>query len=343
MNRPKDRASAAGLLPRMEARPWRDGKTTTYRYHAINGKPINLGTDRAEALRKVLDMLGQADDSGTIGRLWKQHQDSPAWRDLQPRTQDDYRTYAVPLLRVFGDMHASSITPPDVARYLRQERADAPIRANREIALLAILIGLAVERGEATTNPARGKQVKRNKERPRTEAPSAAEIAALVGYAKTAQQRVLVMAAEFAALVGSRQAELLPLTWPYFGADEVRLDRAKQHKGTKKVERIAVSPALLALRGRLLDVAHDSTIGTVFPTRKGNPYTSSGFASQWQKFIVAALADGVIARRFTFHDLRAHYATEHQEQTGTLPNLHASPTTTAKIYERSGHAKRKAL
>jgi hypothetical protein len=61
MNRPRDRASAAGLLPRMEARPWADGKTITYRYHPIGGKPVNLGTDRAEACRRVLELNGQAD------------------------------------------------------------------------------------------------------------------------------------------------------------------------------------------------------------------------------------------------------------------------------------------
>lgn len=45
MNRPRDRASAVGLLPRMEARPWRDGKTVTYRYHPVGAAPINLGTN----------------------------------------------------------------------------------------------------------------------------------------------------------------------------------------------------------------------------------------------------------------------------------------------------------
>ena len=49
MNRPRDRASAAGLLPRMEARPWADGKTIAYRFHPFEGKPIPLGTDRAAA------------------------------------------------------------------------------------------------------------------------------------------------------------------------------------------------------------------------------------------------------------------------------------------------------
>ncbi len=77
MNRPRDRASAAGLLPRMEARPWSDGKTVTYRYHPVAGKPINLGTDRGDAIRKVLELNGGQDESGTVGRLWRQYMDSP--------------------------------------------------------------------------------------------------------------------------------------------------------------------------------------------------------------------------------------------------------------------------
>lgn len=61
MTRPRDRASAAGLLPRMEARPHSDGNTVTYRYRPIGANPINLGTDRAAALRRVLDMTGDTD------------------------------------------------------------------------------------------------------------------------------------------------------------------------------------------------------------------------------------------------------------------------------------------
>lgn len=49
MPRTRDRHSAEGLLPRMEARPWADGKTVTYRYHPIGGKPMNLGTDKIAA------------------------------------------------------------------------------------------------------------------------------------------------------------------------------------------------------------------------------------------------------------------------------------------------------
>jgi hypothetical protein len=343
MNRPRDRASAAGLLPRMEARPRKDG-LITYRYHPVGGKPMNLGTDKVAACRQVLDMLGKHDDTGTIRRLWEQYRDTPDWRRLTPRTQADYTSYSIPLLRVFGGVHAAHITAPDVARYLRVERSDAPVRANREVSLLGILIALAIDRGEATTNACRGRQVNRNRERPRTTKPAAEDIAALVKHAATKgrQWQVIVMAAEFAALAGSRQAELLPLHWPQFDESEVRLKRAKQRGGAEKVERVAVSPALLELRGRLQEVA-TSALGPVFPNRKGNAYTSAGFAAMWGKLMRECVEKSVITRRFTFHDLRAYYVTEHKITTGELPDTHASPTTTARVYERSREARRRAL
>lgn len=347
MNRPRDRASAAGLLPRMEARPWADGKTITYRYHPIGGKPVNLGTDRAEACRRVLELNGLADDSGTIGRLWAQYKASPAWQGLRERTQADYTDYSVPLLAVFERTHAAHISAPDVARYLRVERARAPKRANREISLLGNLIGMAIERGEATHNPCRGGQVRRNPERPRSTSPTVADIQALVAHAQATggQWPIVTMAAEFAALVGARQAELLSLHWPQWSADEVRLQRGKQRAGVVKVERIESSPALAELRTRLQAVARDGRLGAVFPNRQGNPYTAAGFAAMWGKLMRTAIAAGVIepAQRFAFHDLRAHYTTQHQAQRGTLPSLHASPTTTARVYERAKEARRRAL
>lgn len=345
MNRPRDRASAKGLLPLMESRPWKDGVTVTYRYHPIGGKPINLGTDKQAAIRRVLAMTKATPETGTIKALWDIYKDSPEWRALGDRTRADYAAYSVELLRVFDDTMASEITAPMVARYLRVERGGAPVRANREVSLLGNLIGLAIERGEAEHNPCRGGQVKRNKERPRTVAPEQAEIAKLVEHAtrKGGQWRIVMMAAEFAALAGNRQIEFLGLHWSQVSDTEVRTMRAKQHGGATKVEKIAISPALAELLQRLRAVARDDKLGAVFPNRQGNPYTSDGFASMWQKLIVEAYEQKVIERRFTFHDLRAYYVTQHNERRGQLPALHASPTTTAKVYERSGAAKRTAL
>ncbi len=345
MTRPRDRASAAGLLPRMETRPWADGKTITYRYHPVGGKPIGLGTDRIAALRAVLEMNGLATDTGTIARLWEQYKSSPSWHGLRPRTQSDYAEYSGHLLRVFGQTPAAEITAPDVSRYLRIERGQAPKRANREISLLGNLIGLAIERGEALHNPCRGGQVRRNPERARSSSPAVEDLQALIRYAmvKGGQWRIVVMAARFAALAGSRQAEMLPLHWPQFGADEVRIRRAKQRLGVEKIERVRVSPALLGLRGELQALAKNTTLGAVFPNRQGNPYTAAGFAAMWGKLMREAAAAGIVQSRFTFHDLRSFYVTQHVDQTAEVPNLHQSKTTTAKVYERSGVARRNAL
>lgn len=345
MNRPRDRASAKGLLPLMEARPWKDGKTVTYRYHPIGGKPLNLGTDKHAAIAKVLSMTKAGLDVGTIGALWKTYKQSPEWSALSERTRSDYESYSVELLKVFDDVQASDITAPMVARYLRVERASASVRANREVSLLGNLIGLAIERGEAEHNPCRGGQVRRNKERPRTISPERAELDALIKHAasKGGQWRIVTMAAEFAALAGSRQVEFLRLHWSQVSETEIRLMRAKQRGGVEKVEKVEISPALGDLLERLRTVARDDKLGAVFPNRHGNPYTGDGFASMWQKLIVEAVDQKVIARRFTFHDLRAHYVTHYKAATGTLPDMHASPATTAKVYERSKVAKRRAL
>ena len=81
----------------------------------------------------------------------------------------------------------------------------------------------------------------------------------------------------------------------------------------------------------------------VFVTRDGNPYTDSGFSSTWQRALVQAIEDKVISRRFTFHDLRAYYTTQHKAQYGALPELHADAKTTAKVYDRSRVSVRKGL
>lgn len=341
MNRPRDRASAAGLLPRMEARPWRDGKTLTYRYHVAGGKPINLGTDRAEACRKVLEMLGQADDS--LNAMWKVYQASQAWRDLAEATRKDYAQASGPLLAVLGEVSPAHIRPADIARYLRVERADAPARANREFALLSNLCRLAVERGELDSNPC--KQVRPNRLRPRTEAPESDELRGFLAWAQARGDRaalVLAGMAEFVALAGSRRIEFRGLHWTQVSDTEVRLTRAKQ-RGRDIAERVEISPALADLLDRMRKVAADPRIGAVFPAHGGDCYSDSAFKSAWSRLQREALAAGALRKRIRFHDLRAYYVTMHKRLRDSLPDLHGNPAITARVYERSKQARRKAL
>src|SRR5262249_26786132 len=156
---------------------------------------IKLGTDRMKAIQTVLDMLGMGENIGTISRLWEQYQDTPDWTRLADGTHDDYTQCSAKLLEVFGEMRASDIRAPDIARYLRVERKAAPVRANREVALLSNLINLAIERGEAEANPCR--QVRRNTERPRTHVPERAAFAAFLAWlaVQSPQRKIIGVAA----------------------------------------------------------------------------------------------------------------------------------------------------
>jgi len=94
---------------------------------------------------------------------------------------------------------------------------------------------------------------------------------------------------------------------------------------------------------RLRELERPDECPYVFTTRDGNPYTDDGFASTWQRAMARALKDKIIPRRFTFHDLRAYYTTQHKAQYGALPELHADSKTTARVYDRSRVSERKGL
>ncbi len=349
--KPRNRQSAAGLLPRMEARPWSDGKTVTYRYHPVGGKPMALGTDRQAAIQKVLDLSGNASDAGTVRELWRLYHEGPPWKLLATATQADYLQCSVHVLKTFGPARASLIRPTDINRYLRVERASAPVRANREAALLSNLFNLGVERGDLEANPC--KQIRRNKEQPRTEAPETAVLAAFVKWLVDSggQRKTVALMAEFTAYGGSRRAEFLDLTWPQIDrtAGVVRIQRAKQ-RGQVVWEKIDIGPQMAALLDRI--EAHAAAQAaqrkkpipqSVFCNRSGNPYGSRGFMANWGKWMAEAVEAGVVSKRFTFHDLRAYYVTLHRTQRGNLPDLHKNPATTARIYDRRTESKRGAM
>ncbi|MEG0921309.1 MAG: tyrosine-type recombinase/integrase [Comamonas sp.] len=344
MPRKKDRESATGLLPLMEARPWKDGKTVTYRYHPLGRPPISLGTDKNEAIRAVLDMNLKANDQGTIGQLWRLYSQSTDYAKLADITQKQYAEYWGRLAKVWEGGVVKSIKPADINKYLRVYRKGAQTLANREVALLSNLFNLAVELGDIDRNPC--KEVRRNKERPRTRLVEAQELSAFTDWAmrRGPSAHVLVGMAEFAALAGSRRTEFLKLHWPQVDEEIIRLTRAKQRGETEKREIVFIGDALQEVLDRMRAQPGYNPLGAVFRAPKtGNPYSESGFKTMWGRLMDAALENRIIEKRFTFHDLRAHYTTYYKRRYDTLPDLHADPATTARVYERSSEAKRRSL
>jgi len=331
-----------GLLPRMQAIKRKKG--TYYRYITIQNKHIGLGYDRVDAIRKVLKMSNKTTDEGMIASLWELYQKSNAFLELSDNTKKDYVQCSKPLLKSFGQTYASDIQASWIYRYLNVERKSAPIRANREKSLLSNLLDFAIQQGLSEKNPC--KVVRRNKESPRSEAPTSEEIKNLVQWLSNQGGRRLIVAhmAEFAANVGSRQIEFLGLTWDQIDLKNkvMRIQRAKQ-RGARKDRFTDVIHINERLEKILLNIrtSHNHQL-YVFPTRLGMPYTSFGFKGFWGRLKREALLDGVKFNA-TFHDLRSFYATTHKTVKGTLPNLHMSDQTTARIYDRNYEADRESL
>lgn len=335
----------------MEARPRKDG-SVAYRYHPIGAKPIPLGTDRQAALRKVLDLNGIRDNAGTLAWVWEKFTEaSPKWKKLAAGTQADYRLAWKQIEQRFGDNLASSVESTDVAKYVHLERVGSPRRADIEKSLLSRLFGYGITLGACKINPTIG--VEAHGSEAKTEAPDPTVLAAFLEWLakQTPQRRIIGMAAEYASLAGSRRVEFLDLAWPQIDekAGVIRTKRAKQ-RGKKRgevVEVLTITPSLQTLIDRLKALRAERAIDClyVFPTRTNNAYSTEGFETLWQRCVPAAIAAGVMRaeQRFTFHDLRAHYATVHKQQTGELPDLHKNPQTTAQVYDRNKEVRRRAL
>ena len=215
--------------------------------------------------------------------------------------------------------------------------------ANREIALLSNLLNLAVNRGDMDANPC--KQVRRNKESPRTEAPAAEDLQKFVrwmtGNPKRPQRTVIANMAEFAAYSGARRMEFLDIAAQQIDRQKgvIRVLRGKQRGGVRVWDEIAIGPQMADLLDRL--TLEDGAC--VFRNKFGNAYTEKGFKANWSTMMKSAMEEGVMSRRFTFHDLRAYYATTHKAERGNLPDMHKNPATTARIYDRNKTVKRGGL
>ena len=327
--RTRDRKSAFGLPPRMEARQRKDGKWT-YRYHPPGGKPINLGTDRDAAIRAEQQINGRTSDHGTFDHVWRLYQESPQWRALSERTRKDYVEHSKPLLKVFGGMRPMSLTQQMCRQYMAVERK-GKVRGNREMALLGNLMVVAIDCGFASSNPTSG--LKRLQETPRATLPVDDEFSKFVEWLKGRgrQWSVIAAMAQFAAKTGARRAEFLSATVHQVKDGVARLKRAKQRRGSEVIDVIELDRNTVAVLASVQREGCDA----LFPTRSNRPYTEAGFKAMWAKAMSKAIEGKVVTQRFTFHDLRAYYVSEYRAaNNGELPQLHKNPAVTTRLYDR---------
>jgi integrase len=250
---------------------------------------------------------------------------------LAARTIRDYvEALERHIIPAFGHMRPGAFKPTHAAQYLHAARKDArAVRANREIAALASAFNYGMAMGLVDANPCRG--VRRNKERPRTRSVSIAEVNALLELAEARGGAALMVAliAVTIALTGRRRGDILALPVTALTSDGIEISDRKTERFGQRRYLVAWSPLLERV---VAQAAQVRPVGEyVFPTRTGQPYSDSGFKTEWNKLI--KLYEAKTGDRFRAHDLRALYVSAMLDR-GHDPNTHQNQTTMRRVYDR---------
>jgi integrase len=326
------------------------GKRSDTYYTIINAKYVGLGSERAEAERKLRQLKGQAADDNTIASMCelyiaelKRQYEAKDKTALAIGTITDYENSLTKyVLPIFGLMKPTDFRPMHKAQYLAKMREkERAVRANREMAALGSAFNHGMTLGLVDSNPCHG--VKRNKETPRTRLPKISEVNQLltIAKAKGTSSYMIALIGVMVALTGRRRAEILNMHMSDLSDEGILTFDAKTKAGeASRSYMVQWSPFLRELLTEARGLPR--TVGSmyVFANREGQPYSDSGFKAMWNRIMNDFVKAG--GERFTAHDLRALYVSE-KAQRGEKAETHKSEETTRRVYERNRVVKVKPL
>jgi integrase len=267
-------------------------KHGSYFYVSRDNQWINLGKDLAIAKRKWAELSGLAPTGGMTSLMDRYMQEIAPKKS--PRTYKDNLSEVENLRKVFGQMEVRDIKPMHVAKYLDLRGADAPVRANREKALLSHIFTMGMRWGMCDANPCRG--VHRNTEAKRDRYITDEEFRAVREKATPMVQCIM----DLAYMTAQRIGDLLALRRGDITEDGIYF---KQGKTGKKLV-VSMTPELR----QVLDAAtsiHRVKSMYVIATKTGSKYTYDGISSMFRRYVADAKVED-----FHFHDIRAKALTD---------------------------------
>lgn len=303
----------------------RDMPARVYQSHGAwylackDGPWVRLGVEKHEALKRYAELMQAGPQlplmRDLLARYLKQEMPLKA-----PKTRAGQEKQLETIGLIFGHMPIEDVTRDHVQDWIDQQ--DARISANRQLALLSHVFTKAIRWKLAKVNPCRG--VEKNTEKPRTRYVTDAEFMAV--YERAGEATKVMMA--LALLTGQRQADLLKLRRSKVQAEGLHFQQGK----TGKQLIVEWSDALrwvMQEAGALPAEGRSSMFVVCRPD--GQPYSSSGFQTNWQKLMAKCMADEIIGERFTFHDLRAKAGSD--AKNGRLLG-HADQRLFERVYRR---------
>jgi integrase len=269
-------------------------------FYVTTGTPrkwINLGKLKPEALRQWADLEGEKAPASTttFAAAWERYQ-----REVVPQkalnTQRDNLREGPMLLKVFGRMDLSAITPLHVRKYLDLRGQVAKVRATREKALLSHVFNKGREWGlTSAANPCAGIRGFRSA---RDRYVEDGEYQALY---ETACQP-LRDALELALLTGQRPSDVLRWRRTDIRDGILHIRQAK----TRTPRRLMIEGDLEAVINRCIERAKSHSVACLHlvQTEKGQPLTYRTLHDRFSKARTRAGVD------FQFRDIRAKAGTD---------------------------------
>ena len=297
-------------------------KHGAYYYVSPTRKWVRLGSTLEESLPKYQEVMADRPADGTLGAVIERYMKTVAPAKA-PRTYDDNKKESQLLLKVFGKMRPTDVRPMHVAKYLDERGKDAPIRANREKALLSHIFTMAMRWGIVDANPCRG--VHGNSESGRSRYISDEEYLAVLGLANP----VVADMMEMALCTGQRIGDLLTIRTADVDKDGVFFAQNKTGAKVKVLHSDAMRVIVDRRKGGVYLFEHPSRNGMA-------PYTYFGFSCMFKRTVAKAITLGLINEGFTFHDIRAKALTDAKRAGMDAQRIagHSSPTMTAHYIKK---------
>lgn len=269
---------------------------------------LPLGAPDATTFSARLDaaLIGPEPSAGSLAHLIWRYQQSPEFKRLAARTQDDYREQLIRIGRAFGREPLSAFDDKAAAQRIfawRDRRAESPRRADYGVQVLKALLGWAAGRGLVERNRAAGiAPLYRSDRRYKVWKPD--DVDRFVATAPPGLGLAMIMALE----TGQRQSDLLALRWSDIDGDVISLRQAK----TRQDVAVPITPRLASA----LSTAPRCS-AFVLVRQDGQPWASNGgFRNAWRFYCrKVGITD------LTFHDLRGTFVTERLSAGWTLQEV----------------------
>ena len=277
-------------------------------------KPLAL----LEAERRNAEMdqwrAGLAEAPGTAGRhppgsfgtVAEAYRTSPHWRQLAPRTRDDYAKHLDGLLEHFAAVPIAGFTRLAVMKY--RATLTPGRQGNYRLAVLRLVLGFAYDTGELPGNPALGVRGFKLKQRDAYWRPT--DEAAFLRVAPAPLRLALFLG----LYTGQREADVLAMRWTDIESGWLTI---RQQKTGRKVA-IPIAPVLAAeLEAARVEQTGRRRLSIVIVIgERGAPYTGSGFNTQFGRYVRRAGLQGL-----AFMDLRRTAVVRLAEAGCTVPEI----------------------